>query len=81
MKTHTTAGRDLLVQAMEELGEFPYLRMAIEMAESHHEWWNGKGYPEGISGEEIPLCARIMAVAEAFLEKIAISSALGANRI
>ena len=119
MKTHTTAGRDLLVQAMEELGEFPYLRMAIEMAESHHEWWNGKGYPEGISGEEIPLCARIMAVAdvfdaltskrcykdemplekayaiireesgthfdpvvaEAFLEKIAMSSALGANRI
>ena len=119
MKTHTTAGRDLLVQAKSELGEFPYLHMAIEMAESHHEWWNGKGYPEGISGEEIPLCARIMAVAdvfdaltskrcykdemplekayaiireesgthfdpvvaEAFLEKIAMPSALGANGI
>lgn len=66
MKTHTTAGRDLLVQAKAELGEFSYLHMAIEMAESHHEWWNGKGYPAGISGEEIPLCARIMAVADVF---------------
>lgn len=66
MKTHTTAGRDLLVQATAELGEFSYLHMAIEMAESHHEWWNGKGYPVGISGEEIPLCARIMAVADVF---------------
>lgn len=66
MKTHTTAGRELLVQAVTELGEFSYLHMAIEMAQSHHEWWNGKGYPEGISGEEIPLCARIMAVADVF---------------
>jgi len=66
MKTHTTAGRDLLVQAKAELGEFSYLHMAIEMAESHHEWWNGKGYPAGIGGEEIPLCARIMAVADVF---------------
>ncbi|MCM1234705.1 MAG: HD domain-containing protein, partial [Ruminococcus flavefaciens] len=37
-----------------------------EMAAYHHEWWNGKGYPYGISGEEIPLCARIMAVADVF---------------
>lgn len=66
MKTHTTAGRDLLVQATAELGEFSYLHMATEMAESHHEWWNGKGYPAGICGEEIPLCARIMAVADVF---------------
>lgn len=66
MKTHTTAGRDLLVQAREELGEFSYLNMAIEMAEGHHEWWNGKGYPAGVQGEEIPLCARIMAVADVF---------------
>ncbi len=39
---------------------------AAEMAAYHHEWWNGKGYPYGISGEAIPLCARIMAVADVF---------------
>ena len=66
MKTHTTAGKDLLVHAKAELGESGYLNMAVEMAAYHHEWWNGKGYPYGISGEEIPLCARIMAVADVF---------------
>lgn len=66
MKTHAAAGRDLLLQARAELGEFSYLHMAIEMAEGHHEWWNGKGYPNGSQGEEIPLCARIMAVADVF---------------
>lgn len=66
MKSHTTAGRDLLNQAKQELGEFEYLNMAIDMAEYHHEWWNGKGYPNGLSGQDIPLCARIMAVADVF---------------
>lgn len=66
MKTHTTAGQELLTHAKAELGESEYLNMAVEMAAYHHEWWNGKGYPYGISGEEIPLCARIMAVADVF---------------
>ncbi len=66
MKTHTTAGGELLTHAIEELGESSYLEMALEMALYHHEWWNGKGYPHGISGDEIPLCARIMAVADVF---------------
>ena len=66
MKTHTTAGEELLNHAKEELGESGYLNTAAEMAAYHHEWWNGKGYPYGISGEEIPLCARIMAVADVF---------------
>ena len=66
MKTHTTAGEELLTHAKAELGESGYLNMAVEMAAYHHEWWNGKGYPYGISGEEIPLCARIMAVADVF---------------
>lgn len=66
MKTHTTAGQELLGHAKEELGEYGYLTMAMEMATYHHEWWNGKGYPYGVSGEEIPLCARIMAVADVF---------------
>ncbi|MCM1464721.1 MAG: HD domain-containing protein [Bacteroidales bacterium] len=66
MKTHTTAGEELLAHAKAELGESEYLNTALEMAAYHHEWWNGKGYPYGISGEEIPLCARIMAVADVF---------------
>lgn len=66
MKTHTTAGEELLTHAKAELGESGYLNMAVEMAAYHHEWWNGKGYPYGISGEKIPLCARIMAVADVF---------------
>lgn len=66
MKTHSTAGEELLTHAKAELGESGYLEMAVEMAAYHHEWWNGKGYPYGISGEEIPLCARIMAVADVF---------------
>ena len=40
--------------------------MAYQVAMYHHEKWNGKGYPEGRSGENIPLCARIMAVADVF---------------
>lgn len=66
MKTHTTAGEKLLAHAKTELGESGYLNTAAEMAAYHHEWWNGKGYPYGICGEEIPLCARIMAVADVF---------------
>ena len=66
MKTHAMAGKELLAHAKEELGESAYLNMAVEMAAYHHEWWNGKGYPYGISEEEIPLCARIMAVADVF---------------
>lgn len=66
MKTHTTAGEELLTHAKTELGESGYLNTAVEMAAYHHEWWNGKGYPYGIDGEEIPLSARIMAVADVF---------------
>lgn len=66
MKTHTTAGEELLARAREELGDSEYLNMATKMAAYHHEWWNGNGYPYGKSGEEIPLCARIMAVADVF---------------
>lgn len=66
MKTHTIAGRDVLLKAKDQLGAFEYLETAVEMAESHHEWWNGNGYPRAISGEAIPLSARIMAVADVF---------------
>lgn len=66
MKTHASVGKKLLDDASESLGEFKYLIIAKQMAESHHEWWNGNGYPQKIAGEDIPLCARIMAVADVF---------------
>lgn len=66
MKSHAGAGRELLKQASEQMGTFEYLDIALKMAGSHHEWWNGKGYPQNLVGEEIPLCARIMAVADVF---------------
>ncbi len=66
MKTHTTAGREILINSstMEESGDF--LDEAINMATYHHERWDGAGYPEGLKGDEIPLSARIMAVADVF---------------
>ncbi len=66
MKSHTIEGRKLLLHAEKALGNFSYLNIAAEMAYCHHEWWNGKGYPQGISQQNIPLCARIMAVADVF---------------
>lgn len=67
MKTHTTLGRDAIVQAERQLGmEVEFLRMAKEIAYSHQEKWDGSGYPEGLSGDDIPLSARLMAVADVY---------------
>lgn len=68
MKSHAAEGKKLLQHSKMHLGNFSYLEMAIDMAGSHHEWWDGssKGYPDSLKGEEIPLCARIMAVADVF---------------
>ncbi|MCR5785482.1 MAG: HD domain-containing protein [Eubacterium sp.] len=66
MKTHTTAGRIILEKAIATVSGENYLKEARNMAAYHHEKWNGKGYPEGLHGEVIPLSARIMAVADVF---------------
>jgi energy-coupling factor transport system substrate-specific component len=67
MKLHTVYGREMLVRASQNLGETAYLKMAKEIAYSHHEWWDGsRGYPEHTKGRDIPLSARIMAVADVF---------------
>lgn len=60
-KTHTTTGAEILSR-----GRSPVLRMAAEIALAHHEWWDGRGYPCKLKGKEIPLPARIVAVADAF---------------
>ena len=66
MKTHTTAGKKIIEQAIGALEGDSYLKEARNMAAYHHERWDGKGYPEGLHGEVIPLSARIMAVADVF---------------
>lgn len=66
MKTHTTQGHRLLKTAEEELGGHSFLHTADEIAHSHHERWDGRGYPQGLKGEEIPLSARIMSVADVY---------------
>ncbi|MBR4201863.1 MAG: HD domain-containing protein [Oscillospiraceae bacterium] len=66
MKQHTSAGRDILTQAIDLVPNSAYLNEARNLAGYHHEKWDGSGYPTGISGEEIPLSARVMAVADVF---------------
>ena len=66
MKTHTIAGRQILENAISTVEGENYLKEARNMAAYHHERWDGKGYPEGLSGKVIPLSARIMAVADVF---------------
>ena len=48
------------------LGNEQYVEIAYQVARHHHEKWNGKGYPDGLKRKEIPLCARIMAIADVF---------------
>lgn len=67
MKTHTTLGRDAILQAEKDLGmEMPFLKYAKEIAYGHQEKWDGSGYPEGLSGDDIPISARLMAVADVY---------------
>lgn len=61
MCNHTAIGAELLAKS-----KIPQLRMAEEIARSHHEWWNGRGYPARLSGKRIPLHARIVAIADVF---------------
>ena len=67
MKTHTTIGRDAILSAENLLGTpVPFLRFGMEIAYGHHEKWNGAGYPEGLSGDDISVPGRLMAVADVY---------------
>jgi len=67
MKTHTTLGRAAIEHAERSLGTpMAFLSIAKEIAYSHQEKWDGSGYPEGLSGEAIPVSARLMAVADVY---------------
>jgi putative two-component system response regulator len=67
MKTHTTIGRNAIERAEQAIGiKTDFLKYAKEMTYSHHERWDGEGYPRGIKGEAIPISARIMALADVY---------------
>lgn len=66
MKTHSAIGAKMIDEALEGVGENEYMAMARDMAHYHHEKWDGTGYPNGLRGKEIPLCARIMAIADVY---------------
>jgi PAS domain S-box-containing protein len=67
VKRHTTIGADALIDVKQRWGvEDLFLKMAAEVAVAHHERWDGAGYPYGLKGEQIPLAARIVAVADTY---------------
>lgn len=66
IKTHTTLGGKILEETLAAIEGDSYLEVANQVAVYHHERWDGTGYPKGLSNVDIPLCARIMAVADVF---------------
>ena len=71
MKRHPTIGRDALSDAEMRMGtERSFLSAAKEIAYGHHEKWDGSGYPQGIGGEDSPLAARLMALADVYDARI-----------
>ncbi len=61
MRTHCTMGASILAS-----GTSPYTRMGADIAQNHHERWDGSGYPAGLKGEAIPLAARIMQICDVY---------------
>jgi putative two-component system response regulator len=68
MKKHTIYGRDAIAQAEKALGNVKnsFLRLAKEIAYTHHEKWDGSGYPQGLAGDNIPVSGRLMALADIY---------------
>lgn len=66
IKNHTVAGEKVIGEVLGTIESGEYVKLAREVAKSHHEWWDGSGYPEKLRGEEIPVSARIMAIADVF---------------
>lgn len=67
MKTHAELGANAIRRAQSDEGaDVAFLQVAAEIARWHHEWWDGGGYPDGLSGDAIPLPARLMAIADVF---------------
>lgn len=65
MKTHTEKGCEILA-GLERMHDQEYLQYAYNICRYHHERWDGKGYPDGLKGENIPICAQVVGVADAY---------------
>ncbi|MEM9065939.1 MAG: HD domain-containing phosphohydrolase [Planctomycetota bacterium] len=74
IRSHPSFGADTLIKVHHEIEDDPLIKMAIEISLFHHERWDGSGYPTGIAGDQIPLAARITAIADVF-------DALMSNRV
>ncbi len=66
MRTHVEIGAATLREVCAQYPGNGFLQMGLDIARAHHERWDGQGYTDGLAGEEIPLCARIMAVADVY---------------
>ncbi|PID77460.1 MAG: two-component system response regulator [Deltaproteobacteria bacterium] len=66
MKRHSEIGARVILSVQKKVGMMPFLDIAREIAYSHHEKWNGKGYPLGLTGADIPLSGRIMALGDVY---------------
>jgi putative two-component system response regulator len=66
MKVHTVIGAKTLEEVLRTYPDNLFVRMGVEIARSHHERWDGSGYPDGLRGDGIPLAARIVAVADQY---------------
>lgn len=65
MKSHSVMGCHIL-DSLSDIGNREYLRYAHNICHYHHERWDGTGYPEGLSGDDIPICAQVVGLADAF---------------
>jgi putative two-component system response regulator len=66
MKTHSAIGADTLAAVLDAHPHNAFVRMGVEVARSHHERWDGSGYPDGLAGDAIPLAARIVSLADQY---------------
>jgi putative two-component system response regulator len=88
MRTHTSIGAETLAEALRHCPDSRYCRIALDIVQSHHERWDGQGYPQRLALERIPLAARIMAIADVYdaltskrVYKNALSHAVAVNII
>ncbi|SFJ59315.1 putative two-component system response regulator [Desulfomicrobium apsheronum] len=66
MQRHTDYGRNAILSVQKKLGSMPFLKIAEDIVYTHHEKWDGTGYPRGLAGTDIPLSGRIMALADVY---------------